>query len=151
MKILKLKDNEQLLNVSAIPLDKKDICGFWLYSAYLWNCDKNTKQLVVVALKDRNMYFVDNLISHSWTSIQKVVDKFIIDYVVDLAKQKAIYKGTKIKGFKKCIKVGYKKIYIQNIENHDNLVLMLKHDYVAFENNVLNYIKDLNNWFLCED
>ena len=127
------------------------VCGFWLYSAYLCNFDKNTKQLVVVALKDRNMYFVGNLISYSWKNIQKLVDKFIIDHVVALAKEKAIYKGTKIKGFKKCIKVGEEKIYIKNIENYDNLVLMLKHDYVAFQNNVLNYIKDLNNWFLSKD
>ena len=145
MKILKLKDNEQLINVSAIPLDKIDVCGFWLYSAYLYNYSNNTKQLVVVALKDRKMYFVGNLISYSWENIQKVVDKFIIDYVVDLAKEKAIYRGTKIKGFKKCIKIGKEKIYIKNIENYDNFVLMLKHDYVAFKSNVLNHIKDLNN------
>ena len=151
MKILKLKDNEQLLNISAIPLDKMDICGFWLYSAYLWNCDKNTKQLVIVALKNRNMYFVGNLISYNWDNIQKVVDKFIIKYVVGLAKEKAIYKGTKIKGFKKCIKIWKEKIYIKNIENYDNCVLMLKHDYNTFKNNVLNYIKDLNNWFLCKE
>ena len=105
MKILKLKDNEQLLNISAIPLDKMDICGFWLYSAYLYNYVSNTKQLVIVALKNRNMYLVGNLISYNWDNIQKVVDKFIIKYVVGLAKEKAIYKGIKIKGFKKCIKI----------------------------------------------
>ena len=115
MKILKLKDNEQLLNISAIPLDKMDVCGFWLYSAYLYNYVSNTKQLVIVALKNRNMYLVGNLISYSWGNIQKVVDKFIIEYVVDLAKEKAIYKGTNIKGFKKCIKIWKEKIYIKNL------------------------------------
>ena len=151
MKILKLKDNESLINISAIPLDTMDVCGFWLYSAYLYNYDNNTKQLVIVALKDRKMYLVGNLISYSWENIQKVVDKFIIEYVVALAKEKTIYKGTKIKGFKKCIKIWKEKIYIKNIENYDNLVLMLKHNYVAFKNDVLNCIKSLNNWFLCKD
>ena len=151
MKILKLKDNESLINISAIPLDTMDVCGFWLYSAYLYNYDNNTKQLVIVALKDRKMYLVGNLISYSWENIQKVVDKFIIEYVVALAKEKTIYKGTKIKGLKKCIKIGKEKIYIKNIENYDNLVLMLKHNYVAFKNDVLNCIKSLNNWFLCKD
>ena len=145
MKILKLKDNESLINISAIPLDKINMCGFWLYSAYLYNYDNNTKQLVIVALKDRTMYFVGNLISYSWENIQKVVDKFIIDYVAGLAQEKTIYKGIKIKRFKKCIKIGKEKIYIKNIENCDDFVLMLKHDYIAFKNNVLNYIKDLNN------
>ena len=151
MKILKLKDNESLINISAIPLDTMDVCGYWLYSAYLYNYDNNTKQLVIVALKDRKMYLVGNLISYSWENIQKVVDKFIIEYVVALAKEKTIYKGTKIKGLKKCIKIGKEKIYIKNIENYDNLVLMLKHNYVAFKNDVLNCIKSLNNWFLCKD
>ena len=151
MKILKLKDNEHLIDVSAIPLDKVDVCGFWLYSAYLCNYNDNTKQLVVVALKDRQMYLVGNLISYSWKNIQKVVDKFIISHVVGLAKEKAIYKGTKIKGFKNFIKINKEKIYIQNVENYENLVLMLKHDYVAFKNNVLKYIKDLNDWFLCKN
>ena len=145
MKILKLKDNERLININATPLDKMDICGFWLYSAYLYNYNNSTKQLVIVAVKNRNMYFVGNLVSYSWDNIQKAVDKFIINYVVDLAKQESNNKGLKIKGFKKCIKVNDEKFYIKNIQNCDNFVLMLKHDYVAFQNNVLNYIKDLNN------
>ena len=151
MKLLNLKENEILTSVTAIPLDKMDVCGFWFYSAYLSKYDSNEKQLVIVALKDRNMYLVGNLVSYSWKNIQKIVDKFIIEYVVGLAKQKAIYKGIKIKGFKKCIEIGKEKIYIPNIENCDNIVLMLKHNYVAFKNNVLSYIKDLNNWFLCKD
>ena len=140
--ILNLKENEQLINVSAIPLDRMNICGFWLYSAYLYNYDNNTKQLVIVALKDRNMYFVGNLVSYSWENIQKAVDKFIIDHVVEIAKAKVLNKGTKIKGFKKYIKINKEKIYIQNIDGYENLVLMLKHDYVSFKDNVLNYIKD---------
>ena len=115
-----------------------DVCGFWFYSAYLYNYSNNTKKLVIVALKDNKMFFAGNLISYSWENIQKVVDKFIINYVVGLAKEKAIYKNTKIKGFKKCIKIGKEKIYIKNIENYDNFVLVLKHDYTAFKNDVLN-------------
>ena len=119
-----------------------DICGFWLYSAYLYNYGNNAKHLVIVALKDRKMYLVGKLVSYSWGNIQKVVDKFIIDYVVCLAKEQAIYRGMKIKGLQKYIKIFKKKIYLQNIKNYQNQVLMLKHDYVAFKKNVLNYIKD---------
>ena len=142
MKILNLKENEHLIDITSIPLDKMDICGFWLYSAYLYNYDNNAKQLVVVALKDRKMYLVGKLVSYSWNNIQKVVDKFIINYVVCLAKEQAIYRGMKIKGLQKYIKIFKKKIYLQNIKNYQNQVLMLKHDYVAFKENVLNYIKD---------
>ena len=145
MNILKLKDNEQLIDISAIPLDKINVCGFWLYSAYLYNYDNNTKQLVVVALKDNNMYFVGNLVCYSWEKIEKVVDKFIIGYVVDLAKQKSINKNVKIKGYKKCIKIDNEKFYIKNIDAYYNFVLMLKHDYATFKNNVLDYISALNN------
>ena len=145
MNILKLKENEQLVSISAIPLDKMRVCGFWLYSAYLHNYDNNTKQLVIIALKDNNMYFVGNLVCYSWENIEKIVDKFIIDYVVDLAKQQSINKDLKIKGYKKCIKIDNEKFYIENIDAYYNFVLMLKHDYTTFKNNVLDYISDLNN------
>ena len=145
MNILKLKDNEQLINVSAIPLDKMNVCGFWLYTAYLYNYDNNTKQLVIVGLKDNNMYFVGNLVSYSWENIQKTTDKFIIDYVVDLAKQQSINKDIKIKGYKKYIKINDEKFYIKNIDAYYTFTLMLKHDYTAFKNDVLDYISDLEN------
>ena len=151
MKILSLKDNECLLDIKSISVDKRDICGFWLYSAVLYNHDKKTKKFVVLALKNRKMYLVGSLIRYSWLNIQKVVDKLIIDYMVDVAKEKAIYKGTKIKGFKRFIKIFKEKVYIPKLENHGNLVLMLKHDYVAFENNVLDCVKRLNSWFLGEN
>ena len=140
--ILKLKENERLVNVRNIPLDKTDICGFWFYTADLYNYNNNTKKLVVAAVKDQNLYLLGNLVSYSWKNIEKAVDKFIIDYVVDLAKSKVLYKGTKIKGFKKFIKINDEKIYIQNIDGYENLVLMLKHDYTSFKNNVLDYVKD---------
>ena len=145
MNILKLKDNEQLINVSAIPLDKMNVCGFWLYTAYLYNYDNNTKQLVIVGLKDNNMYFVGNLVSYSWENIQKTTDKFIIDYVVDLAKQQSINKDIKIKGYKKYIKINDEKFYIKNIDAYYTFTLMLKHDYTAFKNDVLDYISNLEN------
>ena len=97
------------------------------------------------------MYLVGSLINYSWKNIQKVVDKLIIDYAVGVAKEKVIYKGTKIKGFKRFIKIFKEKVYIPKLENHGNLALMLKHDYVAFENNVLDCVKRLNSWFLGKD
>ena len=151
MKLLNLKGNESLIDVRDIPLDKTEICGFWFYSAYLYNHDNHTKKFVIVAFGDRKMYFVGEPVNDSWDNIQKVVDKFIIEHVVGLAKEKLICKGIKIKAFKNFIKVFKHKIYIENIENYENLVLMLKHDYVAFKDNVLNYIKSLNDWLLYKD
>ena len=145
MDILKLKDNEQLINVSAIPLDRMHICGFWLYSADLYNYDNNTKQLVIVALKDNNMYFVGNLVNYEWENIEKTVDKFIINYVVDLAKQESANMGLKIKGYKKCIKINNEKFYIKNIDAYYTFTLMLKHDYTSFKDDVLGYINDLKD------
>ncbi len=119
----------------------------WMYSAgfrFYWATLTNQKKVVLAFQNNEYYYLVADNQNGNWEDIQKSIDKFIIDYALNLVKNKWLL-NLKARAYSKCLKINDKKFCIKNIDSDYTFTLQIKHDYTSFINDVLDYINELND------
>ena len=118
---------------------------YWYYNAgfnFYWATLTNQKKVILAFKNDKYHLVADNQ-SGNWESIQKSIDKFIINYALNLVKNKQLA-NLKVRAYSKCLKINNEKIYIKNIDSDYTFTLQLRHDYTGFINQVLDYVESLD-------
>lgn len=120
---------------------------YWYYSAgfHFYQATLTNQKKVILAFNSNHeqYYLVSNGSVGNWENLQKIIDKFIIQYAADLIKAKYLLPNLKMRAYSKCLKINGEKIYIKNIDSNYTFTLQVKHDYTGFVNEVLDYVEGL--------